>query len=399
MPNIKKIVIIGGGFAGVWSALAAMRHCHLLNKKCEITLVNKDPYHNLRPRFYETDLTPTRIALDKILTPFGIKLILGEVIQIDLAQQKIQIKSSEKEFIEYDRLILAAGSQLNIPNIPGLKEYSFNVDTYDEALRLNTHLLSLPQKPKPGRYQAVIIGGGFTGIEVATELISRLKNIATDPSEVNVIIVDRHDIGHTLGEAPRQVALKALESLGIKTLPNVQVKAIKKDHIILHNDHIIDTQTLIWTAGMRANPLTAFFPVALDPFGRLTVDAQLRITGVKNCFAAGDVALAMTDINRPSLFMCQHAIPQGRYAGHNAVASLLQAPLLSYVQKTFVSIIDLGAFGALYAEGWDLQLKKQGPDAKAIKHFVNHQRIYPITNGDMATLMDAAEPLFKAMTF
>lgn len=114
MSTVKKILIIGGGFAGVWSALAAMRHCILLNKtkEVEITLINKDAYHGLRPRFYEEDLSQTRIPLEKILTPYGIKLVIGEVTLIDLTHQKVDVKnsSSELEIHEYDKLILAAGS-------------------------------------------------------------------------------------------------------------------------------------------------------------------------------------------------------------------------------------------------------------------------------------------------
>ena len=124
MAKVNKILIIGAGFAGVWSALAAKRHCLLLNKdkEFEITVINKDHYHGLRPRFYEEDLSKTRVSLDKILTPYGIKYVVGEVTHIDHARQLVDVKtnSSELEIHEYDRLILAAGSHLYAPPIPGL---------------------------------------------------------------------------------------------------------------------------------------------------------------------------------------------------------------------------------------------------------------------------------------
>ncbi len=401
MSKVKKILIIGAGFAGVWSALSAKRHCHLLNKdhEFEITVINKDPYHGLRPRFYEEDLSKTRVALDKIFTPYGIKFVVGEVVAIDHARQGVDVKTtaSELEMHAYDRLILAAGSHLFSPSIPGLNTYSFNVDTYEAAHHLKNHLHALHKKSSKGQYTVVVVGGGFTGIEAATDLITRMRKLSGDPSDAKVIIVDHGDIGHTLGTEPQRVALMALKDLGIETKTEVHVSTIEADQITLDDGEIIDTQTVVWTAGMRASPLTKLFPVKLDHLGRLTADSFLRIAGVNHCFAAGDVAVAMTDATHPSLLMCQHAMPQGRWAGHNAVADLTGEPLLPYEQKKFVSIIDLGVWGALYAEGWDLKLISQGEAAKAVKLFVNHQRIYPLENGNLTELMEAAEPVFKAI--
>lgn len=137
---MKKILIIGAGFSGVWAALAAMRHCKLLKKEKEfdITVINKDNYHGLRPRFYEEELSATRISLDKIFTPYGIKHVIGEVTFIDHTRQKVDLKteSSELEIHEYDRLILASGSHLHCPPVPGLNKFGYNVDTYAAAQHL-----------------------------------------------------------------------------------------------------------------------------------------------------------------------------------------------------------------------------------------------------------------------
>src|SRR5437867_1462359 len=105
--------------------------------------------------------------------PFGIKLIIGEVTLIDLVHQKVDIKthSSELEIHEYDKLILAAGSHLYAPQVPGLETFGFNVDTYAAAKHLANHLHTLHKKSAKGQYTAVIVGGGFTGLEIATDLI------------------------------------------------------------------------------------------------------------------------------------------------------------------------------------------------------------------------------------
>lgn len=396
---MKKVIIIGGGFAGIWSALSAMRLRRMHNKESdiEITLINKDPYHGLRPRFYETDLSSVRVPLEKILTPIGIKYKIGEVIQLDHIQQKIQLEnsSSELETLEYDRLILASGSHLHSPPIPGLSTYGFNVDTYTAAEHLALHLQSLPNKPEKGRYTIVVVGGGFTGVEAATDLIDRLRNIAPNKEEARVIVVDHSEIASTLGHEPQTVIHKAFHDLKIETKTNVHVSKIEQDKVELDSGEFIDTQTVVWTAGMRASALTKLFSVELDRLGRLPVDAYLRIKGAKNCFAAGDVAAALTDETHYSRLSCQHAMPQGRVAGHNVVADLLNEPLVAYEQKKYVMCIDLGSWGALFAEGWDQRLVEQGDAAKKIKTWINQDRIYPPTDGNMETLMQIAAPVFR----
>lgn len=401
MNNIKKLLIIGGGFAGVWAALSAMRHLRILNKQheVEITLINKDDYHGLRPRFYEEDLSQTRVPLEKILIPFGIKLVIGEVSVIDLKRQTVDIKnaSSELEIHQYDKLILAAGSHLFAPPVPGLNEFGFNVDTYAAAKHLSNHLHALHKKSAKGRFTVVVVGGGFTGLEAATDIIGRLKKLASEQDNVRVIIVDHSEIGSSLGQEPMTIVQKALRELNIETMINVHVSSIEKDQVILDSGEAIDTQTVIWAAGMRASPLTKMFPAELDRFGRLPVDSFLRIKGTENCFAAGDVAAAMTDETHPTLLCCQHAMPLGRWAGHNAIADLLGEPLIPYEQTKWVTILDLGTWGALYAEGWEQHLVSQGQEAKELKLFVNHKRISPLTSGNIDELLYEAAPVFRPM--
>ena len=396
---MKKILIIGGGFAGVWGALSAMRLRHMHNKEgsIEITLLNKDDYHGIRPRYYEEDLSNTRVPLEKILNPIGVKYRVGEVIKIDPIHQKVEIENatSELETLEYDRLLFAAGSHLYSPPIPGLSTYGFNVDTYAAAEHLANHLTSLPNRSERGRYAVVIVGGGFTGVEAATDIIDRIRKIAPNPEAARLIIIDHDEIASTLGSEPQQVINKALRDLKIETKTYVHVSKIEEDHIELDSGEIIDTQTVVWTAGMRANVLTKMFAVELDRFGRLPVDSFLRIKGVANCFAAGDVAAALTDESNLALLSCQHAMPQGRVAGYNAVADLLDEPLVAYEQRKFVVSIDLGSWGALYAEGWDQHMVAEGDEAKKIKLWINHERIYPPIDGDIEKIMEMAAPIFK----
>src|SRR5690606_26778818 len=144
----------------------------------------------------------------------------------------------------------------------------------------------------------------------------------------------------------------------------------------LADGEIIEAATVIWCGGMRANALSEQFPVNRDELGRLPVDECLRVEGLADVFAAGDCARLMVD-GRPSVMSCQQSRPMGRYAGHNVVSDLLGQPLLPLHIDSYVTILDLGPWGAVYTKGWDRKLVSQGDEAKRVKQTINGQRIYP----------------------
>lgn len=392
---MKKIVIIGGGFAGLWAAFSAMRLIKLegLEQKVAITLISKDPYHGLRPRYYESDLEATRISLAALLEPLGINLVIGEVAAIHTTSQEVLLQTEIS--YPYDKFILATGSGLNLPAIPGLKEHAFNVDTYEAAKQLQNHIAALSLKKIEGQYTMVVIGGSFTGIEIATELRNRLNNLKV---EGKIIVIDRSKLASRFSPEMQTVINSAFKDMGIETISNVEATTIAKDHIVLNTGDIIKTHTVVWAGGMKSSALTMQFGLELDSLGRLPVDRFLRVQGVDNCFAAGDVAAATTDGVHNALLSCQHAMPQGRFAGNNAVADLFGKELLMYEQPKYVTSLDLGSWGAVYAEGWDQRVIKTKEAAKAIKLFINHDRIYPpFADKDMKIFLEAAEPMFKAI--
>jgi NADH dehydrogenase len=143
---------------------------------------------------------------------------------------------------------------------------------------------------------------------------------------------------------------------------------------------------------MRASTLTAQIPVDRDRLGRLPVDDYLRVVGVADVFAAGDVAAARMDDAHLSVMSCQHARPMGRYAGYNVIGDLLGEPMKELRIPWYVTVLDLGPTGAVYTEGWDRQVVATGAQAKATKVTINTQRIYPPSDGDRAALLAAAAP-------
>src|SRR5262249_28135138 len=169
----KQILVLGGGFAGLWGALGAARKLDELGAgtdAAQVTLVNRDPYHSIRVRNYETDLSGVRVPLDDVLEPVGVRRVEGEVAGIDLGTQRVAVATrGGAEGLPYDRLVFALGSQLVRPNVPGLAEHAFDVDTYDGGARPEAHLQALPDRPaSPGRITLLVVRPRPTRIAAAT---------------------------------------------------------------------------------------------------------------------------------------------------------------------------------------------------------------------------------------
>jgi NADH dehydrogenase len=146
---------------------------------------------------------------------------------------------------------------------------------------------------------------------------------------------------------------------------------------------------------MRANALTRLFPVEPDRFGRIAVDEFMRVRGLAGVFAAGDVAWAMMDDSHTSVMSCQHGRPMGRFAGHNVVCDLFGLPMLPLQIAWYVTVLDLGPWGAVYTEGWDRHVVRKGEAAKKTKQIINCDRIYPPLNRDRAAILAAAAPVVQ----
>jgi NADH:ubiquinone reductase (H+-translocating) len=290
----------------------------------------------------------------------------------------------------YDRLVIALGSQVVKPDIPGLQEFGFDVDTYDGATRLQQHLAALPSSSP-----VVVVGAGLTGIETACELPARLAALFPD-STPRVVLVDRNPhVGSDMGTSARPVIEAALNTLGVQTRLGVGVTAVDANAVTLSTGEVLPASTVVWCAGMRANPLTADLGVPRDRLGRLPVDDHLRVIGVADVFAAGDVASARMDDAHLSVMSCQHGRPMGRFAGYNVISDLLDEPMLSLRIPWYVTVLDLGPTDAVYTEGWDRQVVASGAEAKATKVTINGQRIYPPLNGDREAILAAAAPTLQ----
>ncbi|KFE55279.1 NAD(P)/FAD-dependent oxidoreductase [Pseudomonas syringae] len=393
----QQILVLGAGFGGLWSALAAARLLDNHDRNdVQITLLAPQAELRIRPRFYEPDVHLMKADLGQLFEATGITFVQGMADNIDVNGKRVQYLTSQGEqgWLNYDRLVLATGSSVNRPDLPGVAEFAFDVDTIESATRLETHLKALAQQPESAaRNTVVVAGGGFTGIETATEMPARLRAFLGEHSAVRVVVIDRGAAtGSAFGAGINPSIVEACDALGIEWKAGTSVAGLDAKGVTLDSGEYIEASTVIWTIGFRANSLTEQVPGERDPQGRLYVDANLKVLGQDAIYAAGDVAYAASDdLGNYAAMSCQHAISLGRHAGTNVAAELIGVEGKPYSQPKYVTCLDLGAWGAVYTEGWDRQLKLVKDEAKKLKTSINTTWIYPPV-AERSAALAAADP-------
>ncbi|MCA1396064.1 NAD(P)/FAD-dependent oxidoreductase [Bradyrhizobium sp. BRP56] len=394
-----RIVIIGAGFAGMYAALSAARLRDIKGvspEKLEIALVAPEPTLVVRPRLYEPKPETLTAPLLDVFNAIDVVYVQGSAEAVDTKARTVQIVTAKdaRKTLPYDRLVVATGSRLFRPNVPGLAEHGFSVDNLADAIALDRHLHDLAKQPASvARDTVVVAGGGFTGIEAATEMPARLRDILGSDAKPRVVIVDRNvAIAPDMGEGPRPIIEDAMRKLGVEGRFGAGVAEVSKSGVTLSSGEHIEAATVVWAAGIRAAPLTTQIPAERDNFGRLLVDRDLRVPSIAGVFATGDAArAACDDVGNYALMSCQHATRMGAFAGNNAAAELLGVPTKPYHQKAYVTCLDLGEAGALFTRGWERKVEMVGDVAKKTKREINTVWIYP-PRAERAAALASADP-------
>ncbi|RLQ21466.1 NAD(P)/FAD-dependent oxidoreductase [Seongchinamella sediminis] len=383
---MRDVLIIGGGFAGLSAAVVAADENDKAGGDLCITLVNPVDGITIRPRLYECDPGTLRPALRPTLDPAGVVFVESAAEKIDTTAKTVTLATGEALF--YDTLILATGSEMPLLAVPGFAGHAFNIDTLEAAVALDEHLSATVSGPEePGRDSYVIVGGGMTGIELATEMPRRIAahGGADAVGRSRIVLVERAaEVGPGLGVNPRPIIADALLRAGVEMRLGRSVASVDADGATLDDGERIAAKTVVTTVGLRANALTAQIPGERDSQGRLCVDDYQRVKGVDAVYATGDVAHALADdgsadggAEQIALMSCQHARTMGKYAGFNAARAMLGLPPQIYRQADYVTCLDLGDYGAVFTAGWRREVQATGHEAKKIKTMINTQLIYP----------------------
>src|SRR3954454_1805560 len=297
---MKRIVIIGGGFGGLYAAKT------LAKANANITLVDRRNYHLFQPLLYQVAtaaLNPSDIAAPiraVLRKQKNVSVIMGEATGIDLDRRIVQLADGE---LAYDILVIATGATHSYFGHPEWEANAPGLKTIEDALEIRRRVLrafeAAERETDPERQRAwlnfVIIGGGPTGVELAGALseIARQTMIRDfrriNPSSARVILVEGKE--RVLPPYPPRLSRKAadqLRNLGVEVLTDAAVTSIN-DHEVCIGDTTIPTRTILWAAGVQASPLAKTLGVPLDRAGRVVVEPDLSIPGHPEVFVIGDL--------------------------------------------------------------------------------------------------------------
>ncbi|MEO6228539.1 MAG: NAD(P)/FAD-dependent oxidoreductase [Ferruginibacter sp.] len=332
-----KIVVIGGGFAGINFAKALGN-----NSNFEITLVDKNNYYFFPPLIYQVAtafLEPSSISYPfrkLFATRANVKFRMGELQKILHAENKVVLNNGE---ISYDRLVIATGAETNYFGMENVMKNAIPMKTLSDALDMRNRLLEqmeqatiLNDAEKIKKLLTVVIaGGGPTGVEVAGMLaemktgIFRKEYPQLSGKGGEIYLVDGGPVVLAPMSAKSQKdTYDALSKLGVKILLNSQVKDFVDDRVILSNDESIYTKNLIWAAGVSAKIMEGIPAESYGRGRRLIVDGYNKVQGVDNIYALGDTCLQTSDSHFPNGHpqVAQVAIQQGENLAHNFKAEI-----------------------------------------------------------------------------
>ena len=376
-----RIVVVGGGFAGFWAAVAARR----IAPEIEIVLVSREPTMQMRPRLYEAQPETLQVDLVPLLRSVDVEFVGAEAIALDHVAHALLL-ADWREFA-YARVVVATGSVMRRPPVPGA-DAAYSIDTVREAIAFDRRLAEVVGD---GRDPAVVVvGAGFTGIEFTLELRDRIAfhGTAQQAERARIVLVDRADVvGPELGPGPRPLIEAALAEARVELRLGMCVTAVAPDSLAFADGESVAADAVVLTTGMTAAPFVSNVPGARDALGRVVVDRFLRAPEAPDVFVAGDAAAADGGDGRVVLQSCQHALQLGRFAGENAACDLIGLSMRPYVQPPYITCLDLGCSGAVFTRGWERRVEITGAEAKAVKRRINTEVIYPPTDATREELL------------
>ena len=355
--SARHIVIVGGGYVGMYSALGLQKA--LRRGEARVTVI--DPrsamtYQPFLPEAAAGSLEPRHVVVSLRKTLKRCEVITARVTGIDHTQRTVHVEPFEGESYDlaYDELVVALGSIARTLPIPGLAELGMGFKQIEEAISLRNHVLerldaaASVQNPatRARALTFVFVGGGYAGVEALAE-IEDMARFATryysmiPASDLRFVLVEATDrILPEVGPDMGRYTIERLTRRGIEVRLNTRLESCADRHIVLSDGEQFDADTVVWTAGVKANPVLMTSDLPLDEKGRVKAHADLRIDGVEHAWTAGDNA-AVPDLTDPGEFCApnaQHAVRQARVLAANVVRSLRGEPLTEYQHKYVGSV-------------------------------------------------------------
>ncbi|MGI5225903.1 NAD(P)/FAD-dependent oxidoreductase [Actinoallomurus sp. CA-142502] len=367
----KHVLIVGGGYVGMYTALRLRKKMRrqLKSGELKITMVAPQSYMTYQPFLPEAaagNLEPRHVVVSLRRVLPGVTILNGRVTEIDHAGRKATVEVVERadaepyevRTIDYDTLVFCPGSISRTLPIPGLAEHGIGFKTVAEAIYLRNHVLrqldiAASSTCPESRRQAltfVFVGGGYAGVEALAELEDMARDACRyypdlKGDSMRWVLVEASDkILPEVGEDMGKWTVEALRGRGIEVRLKTLLKSAENREIVLSDGEKFGAGTLVWTAGVKPNPLVKKTDLPLDDKDRVKATAELTVDGVEDAFTAGDIA-AVPDLTEPGQFCApnaQHAVRQAKVLGDNVAAALRGRELKAYKHAYAGSVASLG---------------------------------------------------------
>lgn len=357
---MKRIVILGGGFAGI--AVARRLEHRLRPDEAEIVLVSRENFSLFTPMVPE--VASGALDVRQIATPIRSQLtrtrfVLAEVERIDADERTVAftyILSGEPDRIGYDQLVLALGSSTSTFGLPGVEAHAFPLKTLEDAGALRNRVMWLLERAdatadpvaRERLLTIAVVGGGFTGVETAGELADLLRSVmryypGLAPQRPRVVLIEA---GATLLPGlPAKMgayAAYALARRGVEIRTGVPVRAASAEALDLADGTSLDTSTIVWSAGVQPSPALAAAALPHGKGGAIVTDAEMRVPGFPGVWAIGDAAAIPDGAGGWFPPTAQHAIREGPVLADNLVATLRGATPVPFRFSSLGMMASLG---------------------------------------------------------
>ena len=360
--DTKRILIVGGGFAGMYAAMELERAARAGH---EVTLVSSENFMQYQPFLPEVasgTIDPRAVVVPLRSVLKRAQLVVAEVTAIDHGSRRVEARATDGTMttLGYDILVLTAGSWSRVLPVPGLAERGVGFKTIQEAIYLRNHVLSrldlATETIDPARRRAaltfVFVGAGFAGVEALGELEDLARDArdaypALRDEPMRWVLVEAGD--RILPELPEDLArygMRRLAERGIEIRLRTRLESAEGGVMRLSDGQTFEADTLVWTAGVKPSPLARLSGLPLDERGRVVVDPELRVVGVDDAWAAGDLA-AVPDVTTGTTSppTAQHALRQGRRLGRNLTGLLMTgASPRPFVWRNVGGVCSLGRY-------------------------------------------------------